>query len=63
MTKRKIDKHERKFFLTLVLSILAFAFLSIPLQNIINSIFTTNILRIIIGLGIVLGILWFLKVR
>lgn len=63
MIKRKIDKKERKLLLTLVFSILAFSFLSQPIKNIIDVGIPNNLMRIIIGLGIILGILWFLKVR
>ena len=61
--KKRITKNERKLLGTILFSILAFAILSDPIKNIIDTTFVDSTFRIIIGLLLLGGILWFWKLK
>ena len=50
----KITKQEKKTIITLIFGVLAFAFLSAPVNNILDKIFPSDFTRIIMGLFFIL---------
>lgn len=63
--KNKITKSERKYLATIILSILAFAFFSEPLQNFLSKTFgeTGDITRVIVGAVVILSLFWIWNIK
>jgi len=54
----KIDKVEQKLITTLIFGIMAFAFLSEPINNLLRIWFPTDITRILVGLVFIFAFFW-----
>lgn len=57
MKKRKITKKEKKYFIGVILTILAWALLYTPISSLLDSLKISNVVRLILGLLVILGIL------
>lgn len=61
--RKKITKDEKRFLQVTLLSVLSFAFFSQPLQDLLGSSFSNNLPRVLVGILLIGGLLYWWNVK
>jgi len=60
---RKITKTEKQGIAFLLITIIVFAFLTEPITNLVNQAFNSNLIKMLIGLGLIVIIAYLGKLN